>query len=97
MHYIFALPTGRPVRSPDPAIIRATNDIVVTWMAPGGTTNVVQATNGSSGSYTTNGFANISSSFVNPGGRPRVVTNMYTDSFGATNKPSRYYRIRQTP
>ena len=79
------------------SVKRASNDIVLTWMAPGGTTNVVQATNGSNGSYATNGFANISTSFINPGSASAGVTNTYTDLFGGTNKPARYYRIRQTP
>jgi hypothetical protein len=98
VHYIFVSPPAPAVA--DFRILsvkRATNDVVLTWMAPGGTTNVVQATNGSNGSYATNGFANISTSFINPGSASAGVTNTYTDLFGGTNKPARYYRIRQTP
>ena len=97
VHYIFASATATAADFRILSIKRATNDVVLTWMAPGGTTNVVQATGGSSGSFATNGFANISSSFINPGSASAGVTNIYTDSFGATNKPARYYRIRQTP
>jgi hypothetical protein len=97
VHYIFVGPPGSVVDFRILSIKRATNDVVLTWMAPGGTTNVVQATNASNGSYATNGFANISTLFINPGSASTGVTNTYTDSFGATNKPARYYRIRQTP
>jgi hypothetical protein len=79
------------------SIARSGNDITLTWTAPGGTTNVVQATPGSNGSYTTNGFAAISGQIINSGAANVAVTNQYTESFGATNRPSRFYRVQQVP
>jgi hypothetical protein len=79
------------------SIARSSNDIIVTWTAPGGSTNTVQATNGSNGSYTTNGFTDITSLIFNSGAVNVAVTNEYTDSFGATNRPSRFYRVQQVP
>jgi hypothetical protein len=95
--YAFASPPVPAVDFRILSITRAANDISIQWMAPGGTTNAVQATNGSNGSYATNGFANISTNFVNSGSASVAVTNSYLDSSGATNKPARYYRIRQVP
>jgi hypothetical protein len=72
------------------------NDIRITWSTVAGTTNIVQATAGTvNGSYTTNGFTNISSPSVIPGSA--TVTNSYLDIGGATNKPSRFYRVRLVP
>ena len=95
--YTFASPPGPAADFKVLSIKRATNDVVLTWLAPGGTTNVVQATNGTAGNYATNGFGVVSAPFINPGSASTGVTNTYTDSFGATNKPARYYRVRQTP
>ena len=70
-------------------------DIVITWAAGGGPTNVVQATGGDiNGGYATN-FADISGPIAIPGSGD--VTNNYHDTGGATNNPSRYYRIRLGP
>jgi hypothetical protein len=80
------------------SVARVTNDISVTWMAPGGTTDFVQAVNAPNGNYSTNGFADIVASMViNPGAASTAVTNKYIDSLGATNRPARYYRVRQVP
>jgi hypothetical protein len=78
------------------SIARSTNDIVLEWTAPGGTTNAVQTTGGSNGNYSTNGYADISGLITNPGIAGVGVTNYYTESLGATNQV-RYYRIRQVP
>ena len=78
------------------SIARSSNDIVVAWTAPGGSTNALQATFGSNGSYATNVFADISGQITNPGIATTAVTNYFTDSFGATNQ-ARYYRVRQVP
>jgi hypothetical protein len=67
--------------------------IFLTWNTTGGNTNVVQATPGSNGSYNSNGFVNISSQMI-IAGSGAVITN-YTDVSGATNRPSRYYRVQQ--
>jgi len=77
------------------AIARVGNDIVLTWNTTGGNTNVVQATNGSNGNYSTNNFANVSSQMIISGSGS--VTTNYVDLFGATNSPARYYRVRRVP
>jgi hypothetical protein len=71
------------------------NDIRITWIGTGGTTNRVQVTPGlANGSYTNN-FTDIAASVTNLPGSG-AVTNSYTETGGATNKPSRFYRVRQT-
>ena len=75
--------------------VRQTNDIVITWTTAGGFTNAVQATIGDAGgSYTTN-FVDISDPIMLLGSGD--VTTNYMDTGGATNTPSRYYRIRLVP
>jgi len=71
------------------------NDVVVTWATAGAHTNAVQATSGDpSGGFTTN-FTDLSGSIVIQGSGD--ATTNYTDGGGATNIPSRYYRIRLVP
>ena len=82
-----AVPTDFRILS----IAKAGNDIVLTWITTGGKIDVVQATGGSNGSFSTNGFAAISPSILIPGSTS--FTTNYVDSFGATNQPARYYRI----
>jgi poly(beta-D-mannuronate) lyase len=77
--------------------VRQTTDVVITWAAGGGRTNALQATSGDvNGGYTTN-FVDITTPphIVTPGSGD--VTNSYTDVGGATNSPSRYYRVRLVP
>lgn len=75
----------------------AANDITVTWITVGGHTNIVQATAGDvGGSYSTNGFADIPASQTIVSGSGDTTTN-YVDVGGATNTPSRFYRIRLVP
>jgi PKD repeat protein len=72
-------------------------DAVITWTTTGGHTNIVQVTAGNpSGSYSTNGFADIPASQTIIPGSGDVTTN-YTDIGGGTNSPARYYRIRLVP
>jgi hypothetical protein len=71
------------------SIVRSTNDIVITWKATGAQTDVVQAMNGGTSGYSTNGFQAISGSIVLSGS----TTTNYLDQGGATNYPSRYYRV----
>jgi polygalacturonase len=74
---------------------RQSNDVVITWTTSGGVTNAVQATAGNgSGGYATN-FADISNPIIISGSGD--ATTNYTDSGGATNSPSRYYRVRLVP
>ena len=70
------------------------NDVVVTWQAGGGTTNVVQSTSGAGDGYATN-FIDISPLITIPG-TVDVVTN-YPDLGAATNGPAEFYRIRLAP
>jgi poly(beta-D-mannuronate) lyase len=77
--------------------VEQTTDVVITWAAGGGRTNAVQASSGDvNGSYSTN-FVDITAPphIVIPGSGD-VITN-YTDVGGATNVPSRFYRIRLVP
>ena len=71
------------------------SNVLTTWLAPEGSTNVVQATNGG-------GSGNYSNNFVNIGPTNwalgfGLTQASYTDVGGATNKPSRYYRIQLVP
>jgi hypothetical protein len=71
------------------SILHNTNDIVITWTAAGAQTDVVQAMNGGTSGYSTNGFQNISGPIVLSGS----TTTNYVDQGGATNYPSRFYRV----
>ena len=74
------------------SIVQQGNDIVIAWLTTGtGTSNIVQVSTGdANGSYTTN-FVDLSPPMFITGS-----TTNYTDSNGATNSPSRFYRIRST-
>ncbi len=87
-----AVPVANPFNITSVLIV-GTNNIFLTWNTTGGNTNVVQATPGSNGSYNTNGFVNLSGQMIIAGSG--AVTTNYTDVGGATNRPSRYYRIQQ--
>ena len=70
---------------------------MVTWSTAGGHTNTLQVTNGGTdGSYNTSNFVDIAASQTILGGSGDTTTN-YLDFSGATNVPSRFYRIRLTP
>jgi hypothetical protein len=71
--------------------VKQGNNILVTWQTYGGRTNAVQAV---TGRYATN-FVNVSGSII-IAGSGQTVTN-YSDLNGATNLPSRFYRIRLIP
>jgi hypothetical protein len=75
--------------------VRQGNDVLITWTTAGAHTNAVQATagDGSSG-YATN-FTDIGSPIIITGDGD--ATTNYTDAGGATNSPSRYYRVRLVP
>jgi len=66
------------------------NDVLITWRAGAGTTNVVQRT-----SILTNGFFDISAPYAIPAGT-EILTN-HLDVGGATNPASQFYRIRLQP
>jgi autotransporter-associated beta strand protein len=75
--------------------VQQTTDVVITWAAGAGRTNVVQATDGDANGGYTNNFTDISGLIILSGSGD--VTNSYTDVGGATYIPSRYYRIRLGP
>jgi thrombospondin type 3 repeat protein len=78
------------------SVVQVGNNIVLTWNTGGGLTNQVQVTSGGvDGSYSTNGFTNLSPQMIISG--TGITTATYTDTDGATNKPSRYYRVRLVP
>ena len=87
------------------SIAKSGNDMNITYLGangdstysggPASRTNVLEFTTGTAnGSYSTNGFASTGQTNILSGGTGvGLVTNM-VDSGGATNKPSRYYRVR---
>jgi hypothetical protein len=78
------------------SVVRAGNNIVLTWNTAGGLTNQVQVTSGGTGgSYSTNGFTNLGAQMLIGGSG--IITTNYTDVGGATNTPARYYHVRLVP
>jgi hypothetical protein len=74
--------------------VQQSNDVVITWTTAGGHTNAVQATGGDANGGYTNNFVDITTApHIIISGSGDASTN-YTDVGGATNSPSRYYRIR---
>ena len=72
-------------------------DLLITWTTVGGTTNAVQAATGDgNGGYATNYVDITTAPHIIVTGSGDVTTN-YTESGGATNVPSRFYRIRLVP
>jgi hypothetical protein len=71
------------------------NDVLITWNTIPTKTNVVQVTPGWPDGNYTNNFTNLSGNIIVPG-FGQVSTN-YLDTGGATNRPSRYYRVRLVP
>jgi pectate lyase len=73
------------------------DNVQITWTTAGGRTNAVQATAGDvNGNYSTN-FEDIAPAphVVIPGSGD--FTTNYIDEGGATNVPSRFYRVRLVP
>jgi hypothetical protein len=73
------------------------DDLWVSWLAAYGKSYVVQTNAPSNGDITPD-FADVSPTVVITGipGTGEIVTN-YLDAGGATNIPTRYYRIRVLP
>jgi hypothetical protein len=69
------------------AVAREGSDIRVTWTTTGGWTNVVETT-----SSLTNSYSSLSSNIVISGSGD--ATTNYVDVGGATNGPTRFYRVR---
>ena len=61
---------------------------------PASRTNVLEFTAGSSGSYNSNGFASTGVTNILSGGTGLGTLANMVDPGGATNKPTRYYRVR---
>jgi len=74
------------------AIARQGSDVLITWTTVGGKTNVVQVSTGTANGSYTNNYANLSSPIAIPG--TSVVSTNYLDAGGATNQPSRFYRVK---
>jgi ELWxxDGT repeat protein len=74
------------------SVSRQGNNVSLAWTSPGGMTNVAQAGNGDPSSGLTNNFTDCSLFMVAPTGE--LVNMNYLDIGGATNEPSRFYRIR---
>jgi hypothetical protein len=93
-------PASTPLQVTSPlrftSILQLGNDIVLTWTAAGGTTNQVQVTAGAvNDSCATNSFTNLGAQMVIGGSG--IVTTNYNDVGGATNKPTRFCRVRLVP
>jgi hypothetical protein len=74
------------------SLVRQGNNIAVSWQAGGGRTNLVQTATSMVGS---NNFNDSSPAFILPGSGD-VFTN-WVDTGGATNSPTRFYRVRLLP
>jgi len=77
------------------AITQESANIRITWRTIAGRTNVVQFTGGDTSGNYTNSFVDLTGPIIVTGSG-QVVTN-YLDAGGATNFPSRYYRVRLVP
>ena len=76
-------------------IARQGNDVLINWQTTGGSTNVVQVTSGSTNGSYSNNFADLSpTNFVSGSG---ATSTNYLDVGGATNSPSRFYRVKMVP
>ena len=70
-------------------------DINIEWQTAGGHTNIVQVAAPPAGDYDTNAFTDLSPPLT-MAGTGDVLTN-FVDTGGATNEPSRFYRVRTVP
>jgi predicted phage tail protein len=92
----FAAPALATFISPEPDKLQITSllltnqDVLITWTAPGGTTNVVEAVD-----HLQNTFTPLSAN-MRLEGVGNVTTN-FLDTGALTNSASRFYRIRVVP
>jgi hypothetical protein len=63
------------------------NDLLIKWNTTGTNNHVLVTSGTANGSYSASSFASLASIAIN------TATTNYVDVGGATNKPSRYYRI----
>jgi hypothetical protein len=85
---VWTPPTLSELRITD--ITLSGKDVQLSWIAPAGTTNVLQASSNISLS-----FQDISSNIV--AGAGGQLTNHFVEVGGATNQPDRFYRVRKIP
>ena len=71
------------------------DNVNIGWRSAGGHTNIVQSAAPPTGDYTTNAFTDLSGPIAITGSGD-VLTN-FVDNGGATNEPTRYYRVRIVP
>lgn len=84
---------GRPDQPQPPQDLRARRqgpDLVLTWMAEGGTTSIVQASPACAGTY-----ENLSAPLPVPGQGSTAMS--YTDANAVSTAAARFYRILQLP
>jgi T5SS/PEP-CTERM-associated repeat protein len=72
------------------SVVPTNDDLLISWVAGGGRTNVVQSTADLTGSYT-----NVSPNIILTGNGD--ATTNYLDTGATTNATSRFYRIRLVP
>jgi autotransporter-associated beta strand protein len=77
------------------AVVPQSNDVLITWTTAGMRTNVVQSSAGDGVGGYANSFKDLSGPITIPG--TGDTTTNYVDVGGATNSPSRFYRIRLMP
>jgi hypothetical protein len=70
-------------------------NVNVGWRTAAGHTNIIQSATPPTGDFATNAFTDLSPPLAITGSGD-VLTN-YMDTGGATNQPSRFYRIRTVP
>ncbi|HVM60849.1 MAG TPA: FecR family protein [Verrucomicrobiae bacterium] len=73
------------------SVVQTNNNFLISWMTGIGRTNALQVGSGAGGSYATN-FADIFTVTNTVG-----ATTNHLDVGGATNTPTRYYRVRLVP
>lgn len=76
-------------------IVPMDEDILLTWTTVGGKKYAVQTATPTNGSYTTNDFVELEPVIIAPGVGESMLSVI--DIGSATNKPSRFYRIRLVP
>jgi hypothetical protein len=82
---VWTAPAKAQARVADLALVH--QDVPISWMATAGITGVFQASTNAAGKY-----VDISGTIA-----PGPLTNRFVELGGATNGPSRYYRIRLVP
>ncbi|HUI05668.1 MAG TPA: hypothetical protein VL486_01545 [Verrucomicrobiae bacterium] len=71
------------------------SNVNIGWRTAGGHTNILQSATPATGDFATNSFTDLSPP-LEIAGSGDALTN-YIDTGGATNGPTRYYRVRTVP